>query len=299
MRQFPIFLLIAFSIICMSSSSVWVRYSSAPAMIIALYRVIFTSVMAGLLCTPKVFDNKKLLSKKDFLSICGAGVFLALHFAFWISSLDYTTVSSSVLFTNLQVIFVVLFSILFLKEKVQLWTGGGIVIALCGSALIAHGDLLGGKFLGDMLALLSGFFVAVYFIIGRQVRARVDVWPYTAIVSAVAAVVLFIASSVMGLELTRYPRIEWIYFILLALGPGIAGHGILNWALKYLQAPIVAVSILGESVGASILAWILFDEVLQWYQILGGILILTGIYVSTKNQRDGSAGCTIHERVVG
>jgi drug/metabolite transporter (DMT)-like permease len=71
----------------------------------------------------------------------------------------------------------------------------------------------------------------------------------------------------------------------MALGPGIGGHAILNWALKYVQAPIVSVSVLGESVGASILAYFIFQEHLLWYQIVGGLLILAGIYTASVYQQ--------------
>ena len=284
MRRTPIYLLIAFSVLCMATSSIIIRYSSAPAMVIALYRVTFTAILAAALGGRKMLAECQRLSKKDYALIGGAGVFLALHFSFWITSLGYTSISSSVLFTNLQVIFVLLFSIIILREKINIWITGGILIAILGSSLIGLGDLANGKILGDMLALASGLFVAVYFIIGRQVRNRVQVWTYTTVVSIVAAVVLLLASTAMGLNLSDYPARDWLLFLLLALGPGIAGHGILNWALKYVKAPIVAVSILGESVGASMMAWLFFKELLLWYQMIGGILILTGIYIAASRE---------------
>ncbi len=284
MRRTPIYLLIAFSVLCMATSSIIIRYSSAPAMVIALYRVTFTAILAAALGGRKMLTECKLLSQNDYVLIGGAGVFLALHFSFWITSLGYTSISSSVLFTNLQVIFVLLFSIFFLREKTNIWITGGILIAILGSSLIGLGDLANGKILGDMLALASGLFVAIYFIIGRQVRNRVEVWTYTTVVSIVAAVILLLASIVMELNLSDYPAKDWLLFLLLAVGPGIAGHGILNWALKYVKAPIVAVSILGESVGASIMAWLFFNEWLRWYQIIGGLLILTGIYIAASRE---------------
>lgn len=285
MTRSPVYVLIAFGVLCMSAASILIRVSNAPSMIIALYRVVFTALAAGILSGPALVDRTRKMERKDLYLVAGSGFFLALHFAFWNSSLNYTSVASSVLFTNLQVIFVLLFSIFFLKEKVNQWVLAGIVLALGGCACVAMGDLGNGKLSGDLLALASGLFVAVYFIIGRQVRIRVDVWTYTSGVSLVAAVVLLASSLLMGLPLTVYPGREWIIFVLLALGPGIAGHGSLNWALKYVKAPIVAVSILGESVGASILAWIIFQESLAWYQLLGGMLILTGIYLAVVHER--------------
>ncbi len=280
MRIAILYALLAFSILCMATSSIIIRFSAAPAMIIALYRVIFTAGLAGALGKREMLPNFKRMPCRDYILIIIAGIFLALHFSFWITSLSYTSIPSSVLFTNLQVIFVMLFSIFILREKLNRKVIAGIIVAVLGSSLIAGGDLGSGRFFGDMLALLSGFFVAVYFIIGRYVRVRVDVWPYTSWVALVAAVVLLPVSFLAGLPLLSYPPREWLLFFLLALGPGLAGHGILNWALKYVKAPIVAVSILGESVGASILAFLFFKELLLWYQMIGGILILAGIYVA-------------------
>ncbi|NLV20615.1 MAG: DMT family transporter [Syntrophomonadaceae bacterium] len=284
MKTARLYFLLTFSVLCMATSAIIIRYSSAAPMVIGFYRVLFTFILALWLGGRRSLNECQQLSKKDYQLIIVAGIFLALHFSFWITSLNYTSVSSSVLFTNLQVIFVLLFSIFILHEKLNYWIAGGIFIALAGSFCIGTGDLAHGKIWGDMLALASGLFVAVYFIIGRKVRARVEIWTYTALVSLAAAIVLLAASLAMGLNLSHYPAREWALFFLLALGPGIAGHGILNWALKYVKAPIVSVSILGESVGASILAWILFGEILSAYQIIGGLLILTGIYLAASHE---------------
>lgn len=284
MRLPVIYLCIFLAVIIMSTSSIIIRFCSAPALVIAFYRVLFTSLMAGSLKGSKLKNSLIDIKRRDYLLIIRAGFFLALHFAFWTTSLSYTSISSSVLFTNLQVIFVLLFSIVFLREKLSKLVIGGIMLALTGSLFIALGDLQTGKFWGDMLALASGLFIAIYLIIGRKVRTHIDAMNYTMLVSIVAALVLFPICWVMNLNLTNYSSLNWLLFFLLALGPGLLGHGVLNWALKYVKAPIVAVSILGESVGASILAFFIFQELLQWYQIIGGLLILTGIYIAAANE---------------
>jgi drug/metabolite transporter (DMT)-like permease len=269
----------------MATSAIIIRLSTAAPMVIGFYRVLFTFALALLLGGRQTLHECQQLNKKEYQLIIGAGIFLALHFSFWITSLDYTSVSSSVLFTNLQVIFVLLFSVFILREKLNYWIAGGILVALAGSFFIGTGDLANGKIWGDMLALASGVFIAIYFIFGRKVRIRVGIWTYTAVVSLVAAVLMLAASLAMGLNMSNYPAHEWLLFFLLALGPGIAGHGILNWALKYVKAPIVSVSILGESVGASLMAWILFGEFLSWYQIIGGLFILTGICMAASHEQ--------------
>lgn len=283
-RSLP-YLSVLLAIICMSTASIMIRACTAPALIIAMYRVFFTSALAAAIQGRNIKSSIIGMSRADLAFTLTAGVFLALHFGFWITSLDYTSVSSSVLFTNLQVIFVLLFSVLFLKEKINLKAFSGIIIALSGCLLIAQGDLHRGRLAGDMMALLSGAFIAFYIMAGRRVRTRVDAMTYTALVSITAGILLFLACIISGLNFTGYPVVDWGYFILLAAGPGIAGHGLIIWALKYVKAPIVAVSILGESVGASILAYIFFNEILLWYQLTGGLFILIGIFIAAVNEK--------------
>jgi drug/metabolite transporter (DMT)-like permease len=284
MSRTSIYLAIFFSIVCMSTSSIIIRYCTAPALIISFYRVVFTAGIASAVGSTAPVGIKQL-SSRDLIYIIISGVFLALHLGFWITSLSYTSISSSVLFTNLQVIFVLVLSALLLKEKVNRWVTGGIMTALLGSLLIVQGDLQSGKLVGDMLALLSGLFVACYFLIGRKVRARVDVWTYTALAAATAAVVLLAGCKLGGLSFIGYPKLDWMLFLLQAAGPGIVGHASLNWALKYVKAPIVSVSVLGESVGASLLAFLIFKESLAWYQMVGGMFILIGIYIAATHEK--------------
>ncbi len=278
-----IYLALFIAVLSMATSSIMIRYITAPALIIALYRVIFTAGLTALVGGTAPAGIKQL-KRRDLAYILASGVFLALHLGLWITSLSYTSISSSVLFTNLQVIFVLLLSAWLLQERVNHWVQAGIGLALLGSLLIMQGDLQSGRLLGDMLALLSGLFIALYFLIGRDVRSRVDVWTYTPIAAAAASVVRLAVCSALGLRLTGYPRLDWILFLLQAAVPGIVGHATLNWALKYVKAPVVSVSVLGESVGASILAYLIFGEALAWYQLAGGFLILSGIYIAATRE---------------
>lgn len=279
-----IYLALFFGVLCMSTSSIMTRLCAAPPLIIAMYRLLMTSGLAGLMRENALPRQPGGICRRDFLFIMASGFFLALHFAFWITSLQYTSVSSSVLFTNLQVIFVLIFSFIFLHEKSNGRVVAGIVTAVAGSALIAGGDFHSGRLGGDMLALASGLFVAIYFLAGRFVRPRVEALNYSFQVSGAAALVLFIACLIAGIPMTGYRGSDWLLFFLLALGPGLGGHTVLNWALKYVKAPVVAVSILGESVGATIMAYFIFGETLGWCQSVGGGLILLGIYLAVSHE---------------
>jgi drug/metabolite transporter (DMT)-like permease len=267
---------LAFSVLCMSASSILIRLGSAPVLVTAFYRLVFTAVLAALL--RRYFkESGPALPPSSAKYILPAGLFLALHFALWFTSLDYTSVSSSVLFTNQQVLFVLLFSAFGLREKLPRAAGLGVVLALAGCVAVAGGDVLKGGLWGDFLALVSGLCVAIYYIAGRVARRKMDTWTYTMAVALVAAVLLLPAVAVSGADWLAYSARDWLIFVLLALLPGIAGHGILNWSLKYVKAPLVSLSILGETVGASILALLIFQERLAGYQMLGGLMILSGI----------------------
>ncbi len=287
MKPLRVYSLLMAGVAAMAFASIIIRFSGAPALIIAFYRVLFTAVLAAILAGPALKGNIGKIGRQDLLLIAVAGFFLALHFAFWISSLSYTSISSSVLFTNLQVLFVLIFSSVFLKERLQGMAMVGVLAALAGSIVIAGGDFKSGKLMGDMLALASGFFIAIYYLIGRRIRAQVPAWTYTFTVSGVAALVLAAACAAGPYQLLGYPGKEWILFLLLAIVPGIAGHGVLNWTLKHLKAPLVSVSILGESVGASILGYLIFNESLAWYQWAGGLMILSGIYIAATREVRG------------
>jgi len=196
-----------------------------------------------------------------------------------------TSVASSVLFTNLQVIFVLIMSALLLKERIGVKTLLDIMAALAGSLFIAGGDLGQGRIAGDVLALTSGLFIAIAIIVARDIRVHIDLMTYTFYVSLTAAACLLLMGIASGQVLYPYPLREYVLFFLMALLPGIGGHGLINWALKYVKAPVVAVSILGESVGASILAYIIFGEKMASYQLTGGLLILLGIYIAVTGER--------------
>lgn len=280
MRREIVFAGLGVAILCVATSSIFIRFSSAPALVIAFYRLLFTALLALALGQLRPLYRITRLSRPDLGLLVGAGIALALHFATWISSLNYTSVASSVLFTNLQVIFVTAIAWLFLKERISLPALIGIILALVGSAMIGSGDFRGGKMFGDVLALLSGLFIALALVIARRVRARIDLWSYTAAVSFTGALVLGTVNVIMAVPLLGYGFKEIMLFLLMALLPGIGGHGLFNWALRYVKAPIVSVAILGETIGASLLAWWLFNETLASYQLAGGLAVLTGLVLA-------------------
>lgn len=285
-------LLVAVGVI--SAAAILIKLAEAPAIIIAAYRLGVTGVLVG----PTAFALRRSelrdLDRQDWLLSLASGAFLSLHFIFWISSLQLTSVASSVILVTTNPIFVGLGSVFILRERLPRTLVGGIVLAVLGGALIGSGDWsLGGRALtGDLLALLGGIAHSGYLLIGQRVRAKMDALSYIAIVYGMAAVLTLIAAALSGMSFVGYPTMTYVWMVLLAIGPQIVGHSSYNWALRYVSAAAVAVLILGEPVGASILAYFILGEGLTWWKLVGGVLVLSGIYLATQAEREPRAEVT-------
>jgi drug/metabolite transporter (DMT)-like permease len=277
---FPPRLALLISIIAVSTASILIRMSGSPPLAIAAYRLVFSTLL--LLPFFVHFDGPgkmRRLGARGVASLMGIGVVLAIHFASWITSLSFTTVASSAIFVHIDPIFVAVVSHFFLKEKVKRRMVEGIAIAFIGATMIAVGDAGIGELnlYGDLLALVGGVMLGIYILGGRVVRRNLDLTSYVTPVYATASVVLVLMSLLSGTPLTGYSVDEYVLFFAIALVPMIFGHTLYNWALRYVSAPIVSMSLLGEPVGASILALLFLDEVPSVMVLLGGVVTLTGI----------------------
>ena len=181
-----------------------------------------------------------------------------------------------------------------LRERPNRREWAGIALGVAGAAVIGWGDFGRGReaFLGDLLAIAGAVFVPGYYVIGRGVRRRLDLWLYIFVVYGVAAAVLLLIAAILpAVRLTGYPRGDWLVFLALAAGPMMVGHTGVNYALRYVPAYIANLAILGEPVGATILAWLLpaIAEVPGPQTLAGACLVLAGIAVGVLGRgRPGS-----------
>jgi drug/metabolite transporter (DMT)-like permease len=284
LKKINVKLIVLVGVVFVSFSSIITKFSHAPSLVIATYRLGFTL----LLLLPTVIKNKideiRKIDKKTLRICIISGVSLALHFATWISSLRYTSVTSSTVLVNTHPIFIVLGSYLFLKDKSSKKALLSIGISLTGSIIISTGDSsLGGNVLfGDILAILGAFFVAGYMLIGRVARQKLSVTSYTFIVYLSSTVTLFILTISTKTPLYPYPPEEWLRFLALAFFCTILGHSIFSWALEYVKPTFISTAVLGEPAFATLWALILFNEVPTLWQITGSSIILYGIFKFTR-----------------
>ena len=285
------YLVLLLGVLASGFSSIFTRMAEAPPLIIAFFRLGFTVLLIGV---PTYVTGRAELAKarpRDLRLACLAGVFLALHFAVWITSLRYTSIASSTVLVTMQPLFVIIGGYWLYQERISNMGLLGAALALAGSAVIGVSDFrLGGQALyGDLLAFSGAIFLAGYVLIGRELRARMSLLPYTFMVYGAATLVLLILNIAVQSSFYPYPSMTWVWFLALAVVPTIFGHSIFSWALKYVKAAVVSVSILGEPVGATILAYLIFGEEPALLQLAGGIVIIAGLYIfiSSQNQQDG------------
>jgi drug/metabolite transporter (DMT)-like permease len=284
-RLSPLLVLLV-GIVATSISSILIRLAQAeaPSLVVAAWRMILATAMLLPLCWQWRRPELARLDSGGWALATAAGLFLALHFASWISSLAYTSVASSTVLVTTTPIWVGLASPIFLKESLSRLLKVGIVLAVGGSMIIGLGatGIGSNPLLGNSLALVGAVSGSAYFLIGRRLRLRLSLLSYATVVYGVAAVVLWLVVLWQGLPMTGYSPITYLLLFLMALVPQLLGHSSYNWALGYLPAAYVSVAIVSEPVVASFLALLIFQEIPGWLTLVGGALILGGIVVSSK-----------------
>ena len=293
---------IVFGILAVSTGSIFVRYAQgyAPSLVIAAYRLVLATLILAPLALLRYWAEIRRFQRAKFALACLSGFFLALHFATWITSLEYTTVASSVVLVSTAPMWVALLSPLTIKEPLPRLILFGMGMALLGSIIIGLSDscswgdmwltcpslnefIRGRAFLGDFLALVGAWMAAGYLLIGRRLRAGMSLVPYVFVVYGAAALVLVAIMLAAGQTPWGYPPQATVWFLLLALVPQLLGHSTFNWALGYLSAAYVSITLLGEPIGSTILAYLLLQESPAGLKIFGAILILAGIYVASQS----------------
>ena len=314
-------------LLAVSTASLFIRYAQLdgmPSLVIAAWRLTLAALIVWLVVLARHRAELRRLSGRDLGLAAASGFFLGLHFGTWITSLAYTSVANSVVLVSTAPLFVALIAAGWLRERLNRWVLTGLVIALAGSLVVGLSDacapagcltwadfLHGPGLWGDGLALAGAVTVAIYLIIGRRVRARVSLVVYIGLTYGLAALTLLAGLAVTGTPLAGFapadfpgalarglaglftagapPADRWaVWILLLALVPQLIGHSAYNWALKYLPATYVSITVLGEPIGSILLALALLHEVPTPLKLLGGVLILAGIALASRRPAEES-----------
>ena len=250
--------------------------------------------LAAIIVTPIALMQSRRdlarLSGHQMLMAVAAGFFLALHFATWISSLEYTSVASSTALVTTNPLWIGIASFVLFRERPGLMMIGGIALSLAGSLFIFWSDsqsvgVGSDPMLGNMLALVGSWCFSAYLLIGRRLRAGLGLSAYIWLAYGAAGLFLFAASNIGGVSLFAHSNMAWLVLLGMALGPQLLGHTSYNWSLRYVSATFIAVVTLGEPVGSAILAFIVFGEGFAPLQFVGFSLLLVGIYLAARGEQ--------------
>jgi drug/metabolite transporter (DMT)-like permease len=283
MPRFKIALFIGIGLVTLSFASILIKLTSAPSIVIAAGRL----AVAALILQPLFWSRFKTLrfeikdSKLGLIIL--SGVFLSAHFTMWIESLNHTTVPSSVVLVATDPIFVAVLAPLLLHEKVSLRIIIAIILSMIGTVIIASQGLNSLAMIkGNLLALGGAACAGGYLLVGRKVRPQISLLSYVYIMYTTAAIILLFAVFITGNSFSGYTVQSYLFIALLGLGPQLIGHTSFNWALRYLTAPVVAMAILGEPIGTTILSWLILKQPPTVTEIIGGVIICIGIYLATS-----------------
>ena len=301
--SFPPLLALGLAILAVSTASIFIRYAQedAPSLVIAAARLLIATLILAPVALTRYRPELARLGRRDLGLALLSGFFLALHFFSWITSLEFTTVASSVVLVSTVPLWVALLSPITIKEPITRAIFIGMILALIGGAIVALSDsctlqsgevvcpsfgdfIQGPAFFGDILALVGAITAAGYLLIGRSLRARVSLISYIFLVYGMGALVLVLLMFALGQSFIGYEPITYLWLILLAIIPQLIGHSTYNWALEYLSAAYVSIALLGEPIGSAILAYFLLEEVPTALKIFGAILILIGIYIASVGE---------------
>jgi len=272
-------------VLAVSAAAIFIRLADAPALAIAFWRC---ALGAALLLPPAIVRRERFPRGKTLYVGLASGVALGAHFGFWISSLDYTSVAASVVLVSTQPVFVAILAYLLFGERTSPLSFAGILIAMAGTAIIAgDGSVGSAAVFGNVLALLGAITVAVYVLIGRSSRTGgVGVLPYSIVVYSAAALTLLGPALLLDAKLWGYSGETWFWLAAITLGPQIMGHTVFNWALRYVEASMISATILAEPVVSALLAWVILSERPGLPTILGGAVVLAGLYLLLRGHSD-------------
>jgi drug/metabolite transporter (DMT)-like permease len=275
-----------------SLAAIFIRFAQndgTPSAFIAAGRL----TLSALILTPFALRSHRAeiarLRGVDLLLAAASGLLLAIHFATWIASLEYTSVLISVVLVGTSPLWSALFEVVFLRMRLHRYVVIGLLIAFAGGLLISLAGGTGGteattSLFGGLLSLAGAVTFAIYLVIGRKLRAQLSLVPYIWLVYGFAAIFLILLALGGGVPMGGYTPTSYLMILLLALLPQLVGHSSFNYSLRYLSATFVGIATQTEPISSALIAYLIFNEVPLPMQIVGSVAILAGVIMTSLGQ---------------
>ncbi len=276
----PALVTLLFGATCIALSPIFVRVSECGPTATAFWRV---TLAVPALWLPVLFlgsSPSRFTGRKPLL--LAAGMAFAGDLGFWHASIQHTSVANSTLLANLASIFVTLAAWIFLRQRPTPTFLAGLAAAVFGVALLVNADLAAGL-LGDALGVVTAMFYAGYILAVKELRDRGEsALRLMALTSTLTALFLLPPALASGEQMLPASANGWWTLVGLALISHAAGQGLIAYALAHLPAPFSSVSLLFQPVMAALFAWVLLAEPVVGTQIIGGVVVLVGIYLARR-----------------
>jgi len=270
------FLVLGVALLAVSHGAIFARFADAAPLAIAAWRVGLAAIVVLPLAV--LAPRRAAVGPAPYAFASGAGALLALHFATWIASLDYTTIARSVLLVSTSPIWVAVIQLLMGRGLPPRSTLLALVLAFAGAVIVSGESMARGAAIGgDLLAVAGGIAMAGYLLLSREAQTALAFRSYLGVAYGTAAVILWLAVLVTRTPATGFDARTWWALAGMAVISQLIGHSGYNWSLRHLNPLYVAVVSVGEPVLASLLGWWLIGEALDWRTGAGGALILAGI----------------------
>jgi drug/metabolite transporter (DMT)-like permease len=280
-------------VFAVSTAAIFIRLAQAegaPSLVLAAARLVVASAVLTPLVLKRRWQELRAVDRSDLMWMLVGGIVLGLHFATWITSLEYTAVVNSVVLVTTSPLWVALMAPFLLKEKIGRWIILGLMVALGGGLLVGLSGEVGDPpkqhdpLLGNGLALIGAVMAAVYYVIGRRLRVHLDFILYVWLVYSVGAVILIVTVVVSRQQVFGLSGETYLWMLLMGLVPQLIGHSSFNFALGYLPVAYVSLVTLAEPIGSGLLAIAFLDEWPVMMQLIGSILILIGIVIASRDR---------------
>ena len=273
-------LALAIGILCISVFPILVKLQLTGGLISAFYRM---AIAAALLLPYVLITGKFKLPKTSVLLlaiICG--LLFASDVAVWNISIQKSSATQATLLTNLSPVWVGVGSFLFLKNKpaTNFWIG--TVIALFGMVtLVGFEFFLNLDFnVAFLLAILSGVLYAIYILVSKSILSEMDVLSFMSITLITSTIFLAVICLIFDEPFSGFSDAGWMVLFIQGIVCQLTAWLLISYATQNMRATRVSLSLLGQAVLATILAWLFLDEKITFQMIVGGLILLLGIRIT-------------------
>jgi drug/metabolite transporter (DMT)-like permease len=281
-NMLPAYVALGVGILCISLSAILTKVAGIPGVVSAFHRLL----IAGIVVVPWGFLRQpQLPSLRVTILIAVGGVFFALNLGFWNTGVLLTSAATATLLGNSAPLWVGLGALLLFREQLSVSYWCGLIVAIAGMAILVGATSWHGFHLnhGDLLVLIAASFYAGYLLTAQLARERVGTVTFMTISLLSGVLALLMMNLIMGSTLWGYSAKTWWALLGLGLISQAGGWLAINYALGHLRAAYVSVGLLTQVIVVALLSIPLLGETLSSRQILGGMVVLSGIYLA--NQR--------------